>query len=91
MKYDNIYKKLVLVIFQVGRHKFDLINHHFKLEFVDSGVYLYSYYQDENNLTNPLLQVGSESESNKKVINSDPDPVGQKSTEPDPHPWYKHK
>ena len=35
--------------------KFDLgINHHFKLEFVDSGLY---FVQDENNFIDPFLQV----------------------------------
>ena len=38
--------------------KFDIINHHFMLEFVDSGLY---FVQDEKNFINPLLQVGSES------------------------------
>ena len=32
------------------------INHHFKLEFVESGLY---FVQDENDFTYPLLQVGS--------------------------------
>ena len=36
--------------------KFELINHHFKLEFVDSALY---FVKDENNCMNPLLQVGS--------------------------------
>ena len=36
--------------------KFNLINHHFKLEFVDSGLY---FVQDENSFIHPLLQVGS--------------------------------
>ena len=40
---------------QVGI-KFDIINHHFMLEFVDSGLY---FVQDENNFINPLLEVGS--------------------------------
>ena len=43
-----------IFIFKVGI-KFDLINHHFKLEFVDSGLY---FVQDENCSINPLLQVG---------------------------------
>ena len=43
--------------------KFDLIIHHFKLEFVDSSLY---FVQDEINLINPLLQVGSRSGSNEK-------------------------
>ena len=47
------------------------------LEFVDSGLY---FVQDENNFINPLLQVGSGSGSAEKV--PDPDPAGQKSTDP---------
>ena len=43
------------------------------LEFIDSGVYI---VQDVNNFINPLLQVGSV----EKV--PDPDPAGQKSTNP---------
>ena len=43
------------------------------LEFVDSGLY---FVQDENNLINPLLQVGSGSK--EKSIGS-----GGR----DPHPW----
>ena len=43
--------------------KFDLINHHFKLEFVDSALY---FVKDENNFINPLLQVGSG--SNEKLL-----------------------
>ena len=34
----------------------DILNHHFMLEFVDSGLYF-----DENILIDPLLQVGSSS------------------------------
>ena len=45
--------------------KFDIIGHHFMLEFVDSGLY---FVQDENNFIHPLLQVVSD----EKV--SDPDP-----------------
>jgi len=42
-----------------------------------------SYFvHDENNFIYPLLQVGSGSV--KKV----PDPTGQKSPDPDPHPWF---
>ena len=48
-------KKIYLYFRQVGI-KFDLINHYFKLEFVDSGLY---FVQDENDFINPLLQVGS--------------------------------
>ena len=51
-----------IIIFLVGRHK---INHHFKLEFVDSGFY---FLKDENNFINPFLQVGSG--SNKKSTGS---------------------
>jgi len=47
------------------------------LEFVDSGLY---FVQDENNFINPLLQVGSGS------VEKVPDPKGQKSPDPDPHP-----
>ena len=43
--------------------KFDLINYHFKLEFVDSALY---FVKDENNFINPLLQVGSG--SNEKLL-----------------------
>ena len=57
--------------------KFDVINHSFMLEFVDSGLY---FVKDENNLINPLLQVGSESGSDGPKING-PDP--------DPHPLLK--
>ena len=35
---------------------FDIINHHFMLEFVDSDLYS---VQDEINFINPLVQVGS--------------------------------
>ena len=38
------------------------------LEFVDPGLY---FVQDENNFINPLLQVGSGSESNEKSTGSD--------------------
>ena len=53
------------------------------LEFADSGSY---FVQDENNLINPLLHLGSG--SNEKVL--DPDPAGQKPTDPDPHPCLNH-
>ena len=52
------------------------------LEFVDSGLY---FVQDEDNYIDPLLQVRSG--SNEKV--PDPDPAGQKSTDPDHHPWKR--
>jgi len=41
--------------------KFDIITHHFMLEFVDYDLY---FVQDENDLINPLLQVGSGSVEN---------------------------
>ena len=76
-----------MFIYLVVRHKIILlklnfINHNFKLEFVDSGLYL---VQDENNLINPLLQVGSGFKE-KKVV--DPDLTGQKSTDPTGYPTY---
>ena len=55
-------KKLIKFI------KFDFIAHNFKLEFVDSSLY---FVQDEINLINPLLQVGSRSGSNEKSKGSD--------------------
>ena len=48
-------------------HKFDLINHHFKLEFVYSGLY---FVQDENNFICPSLQVGFGSGSDEKSLGS---------------------
>ena len=45
------------------------------LGFVDSDLY---FVQDKNNFINPFLQVGSGSA--EKV--PDPDPAGQKSTDP---------
>ena len=48
-------KNIYFYFRQVGI-KFDLINQHFKLEFVDSGVY---FVQDENIIIKPLLQEGS--------------------------------
>ena len=53
--------------------KVDLINHHLKLVFVNSGL---SFVQDKNNFIYPLLQIGS---GEKKT---DPDPTGQKSRNP---------
>ena len=46
----------------VGK-KFDLINYHFKLQFVDSGLY---FVKNENNFINPFLHVvsGSNEKSN---------------------------
>ena len=43
--------------------KYDFINHHFKLEFVDSGFY---FVQDAYNFIYPLLQVESRSGSVEK-------------------------
>ena len=45
------------------------------LDFVDSGLY---FVPNENDVINPLLQVGSGSGSNEKVS----DPAGQKSMDP---------
>ena len=50
--------------------KFDIITHHFVLEFVDSDLY---FVQDKNNFINPLLQVGSGSGSASGIV-PDPDP-----------------
>ena len=47
--------------------KFDILNHHFMLEFVDSDLY---FVQDKNNFINPLLQVGSGSGSVEKSTGS---------------------
>ena len=47
--------------------KFDIITHHFMIEFVDSDLYI---VQDKNNFINPLLQVGSGSGSVKKSTGS---------------------
>ena len=47
--------------------KFDIITHHFMLEFVDSDLY---FVQDKNNFINPLLQVGSGSGSVEKSTGS---------------------
>ena len=49
------------------------------LEFVDSGLY---FVQDKNNFINPLLQVGSGSRSDPLKKVPDPDPAGQKLTDP---------
>ena len=46
------------------------MNHSFKLEFVDSGLY---FFKDENNFIDSLLQVGSGSGSDERVS----DPEGQ--------------
>ena len=48
-------KKIYLYFRKVGI-KFDIITHHFMLEFVDSDLY---FVQNRNHLINPLLQVGS--------------------------------
>ena len=47
--------------------QFNIINYHFMLEFVNSGLY---FVQDENNFINPLLQVGSGSGSVEKSTGS---------------------
>ena len=47
--------------------KFDIITHHFMLEFVESELY---FVQDKNNFINPLLQVGSGSGSVEKSTGS---------------------
>ena len=47
--------------------KFDIITHHFMLEFVDSDLY---FVQDKNNYINPLLQVGFGSGSVEKSTGS---------------------
>ena len=57
-------KKIYLYFREVGI-RFDIIYHHFMLEFVNSGLY---FVQDGNNLINPLLQVGSG--SNEKSTGS---------------------
>ena len=65
-KNKNLYiRKLGIIFF--------FIYHHFKLEFVDSGLY---FVQDENKFIYPLLQIGSG--FGEKVL----DPAGQKSTDP---------
>ena len=64
---DSKWRKKIFIFVQVGK-KFDLINHHFKLEFVDSGLY---FVQDENNFINPLLQVGSGSNEKSNISGSD--------------------
>ena len=71
-------KKKIYLYFRWVGIKFDILNHHFKIEFIDSGLY---FVQGENDFINPLLQVASG--SNEKV--PDLDPVGQKSTDPDSH------
>ena len=71
-------KNIYLYLRLVGL-KFDLLNHVFKLEFADSGLY---FVKDENNLIYWFLQVVSG--SGEKVT----DPAGQKST--DPHPWIEY-
>ena len=53
---SNRNEKKNIFIFLVGRHKVDVINDHFKLEFVNSGLY---FVKDKNTFINPLLQVGS--------------------------------
>ena len=80
-------KEQYLYFWWVGIIRF--INHHFKHEFVDSGLYV---VQGENNFINPLLQVGSGSGFNEKVM--DPDQTGQKSTDltgSGSHPCKRHE
>ena len=57
---------LDLLFFFAVMARDDIINHHFMLVFVDSGLY---FVQDENNFINPLLQVGSGSGSGEPKIN----------------------
>ena len=60
------------------------MNNHFKLEFVDSGLY---FVQDENSSINLLLQAGMRIriQSNPVIFGPpDPDPV-LFSTDPDPN------
>ena len=45
-------KKKIYLYFRWVGITFDIINHHFMLEFVDSGLY---FVQDENNFINPLF------------------------------------
>ena len=49
-------KKEIYLYFRLVGIKFDIITHHFMLEFVDTDLY---FVKDENNFINPLLQVGS--------------------------------
>ena len=49
-------KKKIYLYFRWVGIEFDIINHHFKLEFVDSS---FHFVQGEINFINPLLQVGS--------------------------------
>ena len=60
-------KKNIFLYFRKVGIKVDLINHHFKLESVYSGLY---FIQDENIFLNPLLQVGFGSGSNEKSTES---------------------
>ena len=68
-------KKRIHLYFRKVGIEVDLINHHFKLEFVNSGLY---FVQDEFFFINPFLKVGSGSGCNKKM----PDPARKKSTDP---------
>ena len=52
----NRNEKNIFIYFKQVCIKFDLINQHFKLEFVDSGFY---FVQDENNFMNLLLKFGN--------------------------------
>ena len=60
-------KKNIFLYFRKVGIKVDLINHHFKLESVHSGLY---FVQDENNFIIQLLQVGSGSGFNEKSTES---------------------
>ena len=73
----NSNEKKIYLYFRQVRIKFDLINHDFQLELVDSGLY---FIQDENNFIYPLLQAGSDEKS------IDPDSAGRKLTDPDLKP-----
>jgi len=57
-------KKIYLSFRKVGITYYT-INHHFMLEFVESGLY---FVQDENNFINSLLQVGSGSRSGSRSV-----------------------
>ena len=77
-------KKKIYSNFRKVGIKFDIINHHFMLGFVISGLY---FVQNENNFINPLSQLGSGSGGSKST---DLDPAGQNQRirpDPDPHPW----
>ena len=74
-------KKIYLYFRKVGI-KFDIITHHFMLEFVDSDLY---FVQDKDNFINPLLQVGSGSVEKKyRIWRAKNHRI---RPDPDPHPW----